>query len=148
MAIDEREIFGRFLRSRDLRGTAQRGMVLAAFLGTEAHVSVDDLYRIINSRGKRKVGYATVHRTMKLICECRLAREVAFDDGVARYEHSYRHEHHHHLVCTRCRKVIEFTSEAMEEAEKVILEKYGFEMESNHYKIYGLCRQCSRQMMK
>ncbi len=145
MAVDERDIFGRFLRSRDLRGTNQRGKVLDVFLSTEDHVSVDDLYRIIHGKGERKVGYATVHRTMKLITECGLAREVAFDDGVVRYEHSYRHEHHHHLVCTRCRKVIEFTSEAIERAEKAVLEKYDFEMESNHYKIYGLCRECARQ---
>jgi Fur family ferric uptake transcriptional regulator len=139
---EEKEIFAEFLKAQGLRDTTQRGRILDVFLRTEKHVSVEDLYRIIN-RSKSRVGYATVHRTMKLMAECGLAREVVFDDGVARFEHSYRHKHHHHLICTRCRKVIEFSSDAMEKAEKAILDRYGFEMESHHYKIYGLCRECA-----
>ncbi len=141
----EKEIFDSFIRSRGLRSTIQRNKVLEVFLNTEDHVSVEELYRIVN-RGRRKVGYATVYRTMKLIKECGLGREVVFDDGIARFEHSYEHEHHHHLICTRCRKVIEFTSEAMEKAESMILEEFGFKMESHHYKIYGVCRDCLRKM--
>jgi len=141
---DEKEVFGAYIRARGLRDTLQRGRVLEAFLNTEDHVSVEELYRIMNRR-KRKVGYATVHRTMKLIADCGLAREVIFDDGVARFEHLYRHEHHHHLVCTRCRKVIEFKSEDMERGVKAILEQHGFEMESHHYKIYGICNECLRR---
>jgi Fur family ferric uptake transcriptional regulator len=145
LSSSEKEIFNRFIKTQGLRGTAQRDTVLDAFLGTQDHVSVEELYRIID-RGRKKVGFATVYRTMKLITECGLAREVVFDDGVARFEHSYKHEHHHHLICTKCRSVIEFTSEAMDEAENMILEEFGFKMESHQYKIYGICRSCLRKM--
>lgn len=145
LSSKEKEIFETFIKSHGLRNTAQRNRVLEVFLNTEDHVSVEELHRIVN-RGRQKVGFATVYRTMKLITECGLGREVVFDDGIARFEHSYRHDHHHHLVCTRCRKVIEFTSEAMEKAEEMILEEFGFKMESHHYKIYGICRECLRRM--
>lgn len=144
MATDEKEIFGTYIRSQGLRDTHQRGHVLETFLNTEDHVSAEDLYRRINRR-KRKVGFATVYRTMKLIAECGLAREVIFDDGVARFEHSYRHKHHHHLICTRCRKVIEFSSEVMERGEKTVIEEHGFRMESHHFEIYGLCNECQSE---
>jgi Fur family ferric uptake transcriptional regulator len=118
--------------------------VLDTFLKTEDHLSVEDLYRLVNKKGR--VGYATVHRTMKLITECGLAREVMFDDGICRFEHSHRHEHHHHLVCTHCRKVIEFTSDVIDRGEEAVLKKYGFKMESHQYKVFGICGECQREM--
>ena len=140
MVSEEQEIFETYIRSQGLRDTFQRGQVLETFLNTEDHVSAEDLYRRINRR-KRKVGFAT----MKLIADCGLAREVIFDDGVARFEHSYRHKHHHHLICTRCRNVIEFSSEIMEQGEKAVVEEHGFRMESHHFKIYGLCNECQNK---
>jgi Fur family ferric uptake transcriptional regulator len=141
----ERQIFNDYIRSEGLRETEQRVEILEAFLKTEDHVSVDDLYSNLKRR-KRRVGYATVHRTMKLIAECGLARVVSFEDGVARFEHRYNHEHHHHLVCTRCKKVIEFTSERMEAGEKSVLRRYGFKMESHRYEIFGVCCECRGKM--
>ena len=145
MGKNEKEIFRDFIRSTGFRETAQRNMILDRFLKTEGHVSVADLHRILNRRG-RKVGYATVHRTMKLIAECDLAREVMFDDGVVRFEHVYGHKHHHHLFCTRCKKVIEFSSKTIDEGEKAILKRYGFKMESHRYEIFGLCKNCQKIM--
>lgn len=145
MSTSEKEIFERFIRSQGLRGTAQRDTVLDAFLRTRDHVSVEELYKIIG-RGRQKVGFATVYRTMKLITDCGLAREVVFDDGVVRFEHSHKHEHHHHLICTRCRKVIEFTSDDMDRTEETILAEFGFRMESHQYKVYGICSDCSRRI--
>ncbi len=142
--MDEREIFDNFIKSEGLKGTLQRVAVLDAFLGTEDHVSVDDIHRIL-SRNRQKVGYATVHRTMKLIAQCGLARQVRFDDGVLRFEHRYRHKHHHHLVCTQCGKVIEFNSDKIDSAEKAILKKYGFAMHSHRHDVFGLCKGCRKK---
>lgn len=145
MPTAEKQIFNDYIRSEGLRGTEQRLAILDTFLRTEDHVSVDDLYGNLRKRN-RKIGYATVHRTMKLIAECGLARVVRFEDGVARFEHRYNHEHHHHLVCTQCRKVIEFTSARMEAGEKSVLRRYDFKMESHRYEIFGICSECRRKM--
>lgn len=144
MTGTEQQVFDHYIRSSGLKETAQRKIVLDAFLKTEKHVSVRDLYFIICKR-ECKVGYATVHRTMKLFADCGLAREVMFDDGISRFEHLYRHRHHHHLVCTRCRKVIEFTSNLIDKEEKTILKRHGFQLQSHRYEIFGLCRECRKK---
>jgi len=120
-------------------------LILSAFLKTERHVSVEDLYRILK-KSKKRIGYATVYRTMKLIADCGLARGVEFDDGILRFEHDYKHEHHHHLVCTRCKKVIEFTSKKMDRELEVVLKKYNFKMESHSFKIFGICNKCREEI--
>jgi Fur family ferric uptake transcriptional regulator len=144
--MNETQVFMDHLKATGLKGTTQRKTVLDAFLATEKHVSVDDLYRAVN-RGRRRVGYATVHRTMKLIAQSGLACEVQFDDGVARYEHAWgrEHSHHHHLVCTRCRNVIEFESAVIDREERFILRKHGFEPHSHRYEVFGLCARCRRR---
>lgn len=143
MIVEERQIFDEYIRTTGLKTTSQRRLILDTFLGTEKHVSVEDLYRMIN-RHRRRVGYATVHRTMKLIAECGLAREVVFNDGISRFEHNIEGHHHHHLVCTECQKVIEFASRELDAAEEAVLRKYGFTPQLHSYKIFGICRECRR----
>jgi Fur family ferric uptake transcriptional regulator len=136
-----REIFDRYIRASGLKGTTQRIFVLDAFLDARKHVSIEDLHRILAGRNRR-VGYVTVYRTMKLIADSGLAREVVFDDGVSRFEPVLDRKHHHHLVCKRCGKVIEFSSETLEKMERELLKKYNFDSHSHHYEIFGLCSQC------
>jgi len=144
MVSEEQKIFGDYIRAEGLRETGQRMNILKAFLNADDHVSAEDIYRLVNVR-KRKVGFTTVYRTMKLISSCGLAREVMFDDGVARFEHTYGRQHHHHLVCTKCKKVIEFSSKTMDAAEKALLKEHGFELQYHQYEIFGLCRECREQ---
>jgi Fur family ferric uptake transcriptional regulator len=143
----ERQIFGAYIKAEGLKATAQRTYILDAFLSTDKHVSVEDVYVLVN-RGRRRVGLATVWRTMKLIADCGLAHEVAFDDGVSRFEHTHGKSHHHHLICTRCKSVIEFSSEEMDAVERAIAEDYDFELESHRFEIFGLCRKCRRKRAK
>ncbi len=145
MRTEERQIFGEYIKSEGLKETAPRNRILNAFLNSEDHVSAEDIYLLVN-RGKRKVGFTTVYRTMKLISDCGLAREVMFDDGIARFEHTLGRKHHHHLICTRCRKVIEFTSKTMEDAEQALLKKNEFELQYHKYEIFGLCKACREQV--
>lgn len=141
---EEQKIFGDYIKAEGLKVTAQRNRVLDAFLSAGDHVSAEEIYRLVNRR-KRKVGFTTVYRTMKIISDCGLAREVMFDDGVARFEHTYGRKHHHHLICTRCKKVIEFSSKVMDNAEKSLIKKHDFELQYHKYEIFGLCPECREQ---
>ena len=72
---------------------------------------------------KRKddgIGFTTVYRTLKLLAECDLASEVAFNDGITRYEHQYQRRNHHHMVCTECDSSVEFFSPEIERIEQEI----------------------------
>ena len=87
-----------------------------------------------------KIGYTTVYRTMKLLCEVGLASERHFDDGVTRYE--IDHEHHDHLVCVNCGKIIEFECEAIEASQNEIAERHDFRILHHRHELYGHCAAC------
>lgn len=145
MSADVREIFGEYIRKAGLNWTNQRGVILDAFLATDRHVSVDDLHHLLDAGGK-KVGSATIYRTMKLIADSGLAREVVFNDGISRFEHTFDSKHHHHLVCTNCGMVIEFSSDIMHAEEKAVVRRNDFEPQSHRFEIFGLCRACQTKL--
>src|SRR5438876_1099295 len=135
---EEKEIFHSHLKRTRLKRTDQRDLILDVFLDTEGHVSVEDLYELVKKKDST-VGFTTVYRTMKLMTEAGLAREVRFIDGRARYEHEYKHQHHDHLICTQCGGLIEFYSPAIEELQDEIALKYQFKIRDHSHRIFGIC---------
>ena len=135
----ERETLNRYLGEHNLKHTRQREIILETFLESKGHVSSEDLYQKIRSANPR-IGYTTVYRTMKLLVEAGLAEERNFDDGVTRYE--IEHDHHDHLVCTLCGKIVEFESDLIEKTQSEIAEKNGFVILRHRHELYGLCPDC------
>jgi Fur family ferric uptake transcriptional regulator len=135
----ERKALARYLEDHNLKRTRQRDVILDAFLAAKGHVSSEDLYQTIRKKNPR-IGYTTVYRTMKLLVEAGLAEEHHFDDGVARYE--IEQEHHDHLVCTRCGRIVEFECELIEKTQTEIAEKYGFRILRHRHELYGHCSDC------
>jgi Fur family ferric uptake transcriptional regulator len=109
MVREAQDILHRHLKGVGLKQTAQRDTILRTFLETRDHLSTDELHRLVQKKDAR-IGYTTVYRTLKLLAECGLASEVAFHDGIARYEHQYNRRSHHHMVCTECGSSVEFFS--------------------------------------
>ncbi len=101
MASKELEVLEDFIIQNNLKITRQRRAVLKAFLGSEEHVSAEELYRLVTA-SEPKVGLATVYRTLALLTQSGLASELDFGDGQKRYEHAYMHSHHDHMICTEC----------------------------------------------
>jgi Fur family ferric uptake transcriptional regulator len=135
----EREALARYLEERNLRRTQQREAILEVFLATTGHITSDDLYQKVREK-HRRIGYTTVYRTMKLLCEAGLATERHFDDGVTRYE--IQQEHHDHLVCVRCGKIVEFECSMIESAQDDIAQEYGFRLLRHRHELYGHCPDC------
>ena len=135
--------FARFkehLRLQRLKSTTQRDTIVRAFLETQRHVSVEELYAEVRRRNPR-IGYATVYRTMKLLTECGVAAERHFRDGEARYE-SAEKKHHDHLICERCGKIVEFNSEELEKLQERIARFLGFVVSRHRMELYGICAEC------
>jgi Fur family ferric uptake transcriptional regulator len=99
MMREAEEILHRHIKRVGLKHTSQRDTILRAFLETREHLSTDELYQLVKKQDP-KIGFTTVYRTLKLLAECGLASEVAFHDGITRYEHQYNRRSHHHMVCT------------------------------------------------
>jgi Fur family ferric uptake transcriptional regulator len=141
---EEKEIFHRHIQHMGLKRTAQRDLILDVFLRTEKHLSSEDLYHLVKTEDP-SVGHTTVYRTLKLLVEAGLAREVRFGDGRTRYEHNYKHPHHDHLICTECGKTIEFYSAELEAIQDSIVAEYEFTPTQHSLRIFGVCAQCRRK---
>src|SRR6266511_3070546 len=103
---EEQEVFLKHIQKKGLKRTSQRDLILDIFLRTEAHITSEDLYRLVRPRDS-SIGQTTVYRTLKLLTEAGLAREVRFGDGRTHYEHNYKHQHHDHMICSECGKIID-----------------------------------------
>ena len=141
---EQMKMFADFVREKGLRMTRQRELIVDTFLRTEGHLSTDELHELVR-RQDRKIGYATVFRTLKALTECGLARKIDLDDGRARFEHFYRHPRHHHIVCVQCGRTIEFYSPELEHLQGEIVSQYDFQPVRNRFQIFGICRDCRRR---
>ena len=143
----EKEFFLEHIQKAGLRHTGQRDLILEIFLRTEEHLSSEDLYWLVHKEDS-SVGHTTVYRTLKLLTDAGLAREVRFGDGKTYYEHHYNHEHHDHLICTECGKIIEFFSAEIEELQDKMAEKYGFRLTNHSLRMWGICEDCQARAGK
>lgn len=139
--IEEKEIFLEHIQKAGLRRTAQRDLILEIFLKTEDHLTSEDLYWLVQ-KNDPTVGHTTVYRTLKLLTEAGLAREVRFGDNKTYYEHHFKHEHHDHMICTECGKVVEFVSEDIEKLQDEMADKLGFKMSHHSLRMWGVCSDC------
>ena len=103
--------FREFMLVKGLKSTRQREAILDEFLRVGSHISTEELYMRLR-RNNPQLGYATVHRTLKLFAECGIAEQRHFGDGQARYEASDLDEHNDHLICVTCGKILEFEDPA------------------------------------
>ncbi len=139
----EEQAFNAHLARKGLRASAPREAVLKMFLSVERHVTAEELFRMVRKRHPA-VGLATIYRTLALLCESGLGREVAFEDGTTRYEHAYNHEHHDHLICTQCGKVVEVFDPEIERLQTRIFHLHRYQPIRHRLDLYGICERCRR----
>jgi len=135
----ERQALARYLEGHQLKQTKQREAILDAFLEAHQHVTSEEMFQRVR-KDHPNIGYTTVYRTMKLLCDAGLAMERQFEDGITRYE--IEHEHHDHLVCTKCGGIFEFECRMIESAQNEIAERYGFRVLRHRHELYGHCSSC------
>jgi Fur family ferric uptake transcriptional regulator len=140
---DAKDRFHQHLKRVGLKQTEQRDTILLTFLETHEHLSTEQLHQLVRKRDPR-IGFTTVYRTLKLLAECGLASEVAFHDGIARYEHQHNRRSHHHMVCTDCGGSVEFFSPEVDRLEQEIGRKHHYETTRHTFQIYGLCEECRK----
>jgi Fur family transcriptional regulator, ferric uptake regulator len=139
------ERFRAVLHRSSLRMTPVREAVLRAALTYAGHYDVDDLVRELHSRDVREASLATVYRMMPLLVEAGLVQPTLLSSGERhRYEATFEREHHDHLVCTGCNKVIEFHFEAFEMLQRDLAAKYDFELTAHVHELLGRCGDCRR----
>ena len=141
--MNENALFRRFLKSEGLRFTPEREIILREAFSLHEHFEAEDLLFRMRQHDLR-VSKATVYRTLTLLVQCGLLREVIFGERHSHYEHVLGHRHHDHLICLGCGKIIEFTDETMEKLQQKICEQYRFESLQHRLEITGYCEGCAR----
>ena len=137
----EKEQFKTLFKQEHIDNIDDRYAVLEVFLQTESHVSVEMLHELLKEKGY-DFSPGFVRDTLKLLCRYGFAQKNRFDNGVARYEHLHLGQHHDHMICTKCRKIIEFRNDDLERLQKSISLTHGFHMLQHKMEIYGICSQC------
>ncbi len=136
-------VFGDYLSKNNLRSTTQRDLILDVFQMVKRHITTEELYNLVRSRDA-SIGWATVHRTLKLLCDAGVAREVDFGDGVLRFEPQLTGGHHDHLICNNCGEAFEVVDQEIERLQEKLARKHGFVVMSHRMDIFGLCRKCKK----
>lgn len=106
------------------------------------HLSAEEIYQQL-SEADADLSLATIYRVLTQFESAGLVIRHNFEDGYSVFELD-QGEHHDHLVCSKCRKVIEFHDEIIESRQLEIAKKYGFEMNDHSLNIYGICENCRR----
>ena len=143
----EKEQFKKLFKQENIDDFEDRFKVLEAFLQTEKHVTVEDLVKLLEKNGWH-LDPDFVRETLKLMCRFGFAYQSKFDNGAIRYEHRHLGQHHDHLICTKCRKIIEFKEDRIEDLQIRIAAAHGFHMLQHKLEIYGICGDCLRQRIQ
>jgi Fur family transcriptional regulator, ferric uptake regulator len=134
-------VFREYLRERGLKYTGERELVLHAVMRTDEHFEAEQL--VLNMRqAQAHVGKATVYRTLKLLVDCRIVREVYFSNKLAHYEHAYGQAPHDHMVCRRCGRIIEFDAAEVVRLRSSLAAERGFHAQTHRFQIIGVCEKC------
>jgi Fur family transcriptional regulator, ferric uptake regulator len=133
-----------FLSSKGLRRTKQRDMIIEAAFGTQEHFNADELHEM-TKRLDRSISRATVYRTLGLLVECRLLREVDLGRDQTYYDPNYLDKpSHNHLICSDCDRVVEFEDDHIALLEDCITKRLGFTPAGKSMRILANCDQLSR----
>lgn len=135
--------FVRYLREHNLPVTAQRLAIAEVLLSADRHLSAEEVADAAAAQG-RKIGTATVYRTIDTLLESGLIVERDFGEGFRRFEAARDVPNHEHLVCTQCGKVEEFRDERLERMTTIVAESHGFARQRHRLIIHGICRDCQR----
>jgi Fur family ferric uptake transcriptional regulator len=133
--------FHDYLHDKGLKSTQQRDNIVSFFLKEDKHFTTEELYREVQ-KSQPEIGYATIHRTLKLLVDAGLATECQFSDGLIRFEPVHKGEHHDHIVCLKCGKIIEFENDEIERLQIEVARKHNFTLTIHKCVLYGYCSKC------
>jgi Fur family ferric uptake transcriptional regulator len=143
----EKEQFKKLFKQNHMDSFEERFQILEVFLQNERHVTVEELMQLLAENGHR-MNPELVLDTLNLMCRFGFAQKNSFLNGDVRYEHRHLGQHHDHMICTRCRNIIEFENEALENLQVEIASAYNFHMLQHKMEIYGICSECLKDRVK
>jgi Fur family peroxide stress response transcriptional regulator len=128
------------LKERDFRITPQRIAVLRVLALSDGHPSVEEIYEEVK-KDFPTTSLATVYKTVTLLKELNEVLELGFPEGSNRYDGSKPYPHPH-LICTKCKKIIDPDLESLGGLTTELTKETGFEITSHRLDFFGICPDC------
>jgi Fur family transcriptional regulator, ferric uptake regulator len=141
MRLTANKIAG-ILREHGHKLTPQRHIVLRVIASCHDHLTPEEIHEksLLEDPG---IGKITVYRTLELLNSLNLVCRVHTGGRCRSYMMRRPAEHHHHLVCSGCAKVVDFTNCSLVEMEKTLSKENGFDIKGHLLEFYGLCPDCT-----
>lgn len=130
------------LRRSGYRITQARRAVIESMADEAGHLTAPDVVQIVQKRSPG-VGRASVYRTLDLLTQLGMVRSSTLGGATATYVLA-PDRRHHHIVCVECQRTVEFDDCGMEEVQRRLGERLGFELEGHLVEIYGRCPDCQQ----
>lgn len=143
-AEKEAVIVEQTLRQSGFRWTNQRALIVREALASHDHFTAEELLDLCRKTDP-KVSRATVYRTLSVLEEAGFVEGLETGDGGRRFEHVIGHEHHDHMVCMVCEKILEFRDDELERRQELAAKRVGFKIERHSLRLYGTCKQCLQE---
>jgi Fur family ferric uptake transcriptional regulator len=139
--VDSHSAYLESLRPAGSKRSSKRDFIVNVFLRQEGHLTADDLVDLIR-REDQRISRATIYRTLQWMVDAGIARKVDFGEGRFRFEHSYRHPRHFHLICKTCNRSFEFLSSDIEALLEEVAAARNFTPRQSVLQIHGTCETC------
>ncbi len=134
-----------YLAEKGLRRTPQRDAIVQAAFATTEHYTAEELLAMAR-KVDRSVSRATVYRTLPLLVECGVLREMDFGKDYKFYDPNYlEHPSHNHLICVDCNRIVEFEDQHIDLLESCITKRLGFSLASKNLRIEASCDELRKR---
>jgi len=131
------------LKEKGMKYTEQRAIILQLILSLDEHLSAEELYEIVKKKyPNQNIGIATVYRTLNFLEEVELISSISFGKDGKKYESNNKDQHHDHIICTSCGKIVEFFDESIEKRQEEIASDNGFTITDHTMQLFGICQNC------
>jgi Fur family ferric uptake transcriptional regulator len=145
VSLSPQERFEEYLQSRGKRITQQRRTLVDHIFERHDHFDADELIDTLASRhADERISRPTVYRTLNELVEAGLLRKMTLGSRAV-YEHDYGYPQHDHLYCQMCDKLIEFSSNELQELRDAVAREHNFRVTGHRLIITGVCQDCSRK---
>lgn len=143
MDYTEKRIEGE-LRKRGFKITPQRRTIIGTIIGSHEHLTPAAIHERVRQE-QPGIGLVTIYRTIEMLAELGLICETHAGGSCRSYLMRRPSEHHHHLICSDCGKVIDFTDCGLGELERRLSEETRFKISGHLLEFLGQCRQCRQE---
>lgn len=133
------------IKKNGLKYTKQKEIIFLAILNSAEHLNAEDIYKLVSKNDtNNQIGLSTIYRTLIFLEDNNLISSLYLKNiNIKKFETNLK-DHHDHIICTECNKIIEFINDKIETEQNELVKKYNFKLEYHSMILYGICEECQK----